>query len=131
MAPLFDNASSLGCEVDEASLQGKWFDKSGDIIKSKVTSYTSRGCHHLRDGENRFKFEALAQVVLNDFPDMRFQYEAVANLDLLPVEHLIRKIKLMTGLPKEAQMTSQRGVHIMTLLREGQARVRRCLEGYE
>jgi hypothetical protein len=128
MSPFFDNATSLGCEVDEASLQSKWFDNKGNIIESKVKSYTSNGRHHLRDGENRFKFEALAQIVLNEFPNMRHHYEAVANLDLLPVERLISSIKLMTGLPEAALMTSQRGVQIMTLLREGQARVTRCLE---
>lgn len=128
MAPFFDNASSMGCEIDELSLQKKWFDKEGLISQSKVHSYASKGCHHLRNGQDRFKFESLANMVLTELPDTRPQFEEVANLDLRSVEQLIEDIRCMEDLPIAARMTSQRGVQIMTLLQEGRARVRRCLE---
>lgn len=128
MAPFYDNATSLGCEFDEKSLCRKWFDSKGKIVASKVQSYAQNGCHHLRDGENRFKFEELARIVLNDFPEMRSEYEAVANLNLQYVEHLLSDIMSMDGLPEAAQMTSRRSDQIMALLHEGQSRVKRCLE---
>lgn len=128
MAPLFDNASSMGCEVDEVSLSKKWFDKHGRIIPSKVQSYAAKGRHHLRDENYRFKFEDLARQFLKEFPDMRTEYEAVANVSLEPVELLIGDIMSMSQVPDVAKMTPRRAVQIMTLLHEGQARVRRCLE---
>lgn len=128
MAPFYDNATSLGCEFEEKSLKRKWFDQKGEIIDSKVQSYASSGCHHLRNGKRRFKFEELAMVVLNDFPAMRSEYQAVANLDLSPVEQLLKHIISIKGLPEVAQMTSRRSMQIMALLHEGQSRVKRCLK---
>lgn len=128
MAPFYDNATSLGCEFDEKSLCRKWFDNKGKINASKVKSYASSGCHHLRNDTERFKFEELAKKVLNEFPDMRSEYEAVASLDLRHVERLLTDIMYMTGIPEVAQMTSRRQAQIMALLQEGQSRVKRCLE---
>jgi|LGOV01.1.fsa_nt_gb hypothetical protein len=127
MAPFFDNASSMGCEVDKKGLN-KWFAKDGSIFNSKVASYVGNGCHHLRDGENRFKFEALAKRVLNELPDFRSEFEAIANLNLNPVEGILNDICAMNGVPETAKMTSRRCVQITRLLQEGQARVIRSLE---
>lgn len=128
MSPFYDNATSLGCEFDERTLARKWFDQKDQIMDSKVRSYASSGCHHLRNGTKRFKFEELAMVVLNEFPAMRSECEAVANLDLLPVEQLLKHIISIKGLPEVAQMTSRRSLQIMALLHEGQSRVKRCLK---
>lgn len=128
MAPFYDNATSLGCEFNDTSLQKKWFNSKGQIIDSKVQSYCLNGCHHLRKNGERYQFEELASVVLNEFPNMRSEYEAIAELNLLPVEQLLNDIMCMKEVPEIAQMTSIRSVQIMTLLREGQARVKRCLE---
>lgn len=128
MAPFFDNASSMGCEIDEVSLRRKWFDKTGKIVQSKVVKYSSSGCHHLREVNSRFEFEALSKAVIKDFPDMRSEFEGVAGLNLEPVERLLEDITLMEGIPEDARMSWQRMDQIMTLLHEGQARVRRSLE---
>jgi len=131
MSPFYDNGSSMGCENTEESLNKKWFDEKGQIKSAKVQSYTSNGRHHLRNGDHRFKFEDLAILVLNEFPDMRSEYEAIATLDLSPIEQLLKDITSMDGLPKAVQMTSHRSTQIMALLHEGQSRVKRCLEEVE
>jgi len=128
MSPLYDNGSSMGCENSELSLKRKWFDPKDQIIISKVRSYASKGCHHLRNGGNRFKFEELAKQVLKEFPDMRSEYEAIAELNLSPIEELLKDIISIDGLPEAAQMSSRRSIQIMTLLQEGQSRVKRCLK---
>lgn len=128
MSPLYDNGSSMGCESSELSLRRKWFDSEDKLISSKVQSYASKGCHHLRNGNDRFKFEELALHVLREFPEMRAEYDAVATLDLTHVEILLQDIISMDGLPEGAQMTERRSIQIMALLREGQSRVKRCLK---
>lgn len=131
MSPLYDNATSLGCEFDETSLERKWFNQKGEIIDLKVQSYASSGCHHLRNGTERFKFEELAMLVLNEYPDMRSEYEAIANLNLVHVERLLKDIMSIRDIPEVAQMTPRRSMQIMALLHEGQSRVKRCLKEIE
>lgn len=128
MAPLYDNGSSMGCENTELTLTRKWFDHNDKIIDKKVQSYAEKGQHHLRNGDDRFNFQELAKVVLNDFPAMRVHYEAIINLDLTPVERLMTSIMSMDGLPIAAQMTSRRKDQIMALLHHGQSRVSHCIE---
>ncbi|MBL4873264.1 MAG: hypothetical protein JKY41_07685 [Rhodobacteraceae bacterium] len=127
MAAFYDNASSLGCEVENNGLN-KWFSKDDFIIESKVSSYTANGCHHLREGDIRFKFEALTKLVLNELPEFRSEFEAIANLDLNPVEGVLNDICAINEVPEPAKMTSRRRVQITRLLQEGQARVIRALK---
>lgn len=127
MAAFFDNATSMGCEVEQNGLN-RWFSENDCIIESKVASYTAKGCHHLRDGDKRFSFEALARLVLNDFPEFRSEFEAIAALDLNSVEGVLNDICAIKGVPEPAKMTSRRRVQITRLLQEGQARVIRSLE---
>ena len=131
MSPLYDNGSSMGCENSQESLESKWFDQKGQIKSSKVQSYTSKGCHHLSNGTRRYKFEELALQVLKEFPDMRSEYQTIADLNLSPIEDLLKDIISIDGVPKEVQMTPYRSVQIMTLLHEGQLRIKRCLKETE
>lgn len=126
MAPFFDNASSMGCEVENKGLN-KWFARDDIILESKVSNYVKNGCHHLRDGNNRFKFESLTKLVLNERPEFRSEFEAIANLNLNPVEGILNDICAMNDVPEVAKMTSRRCVQITRLLQEGQARVIRSL----
>lgn len=128
MAPFYDNGSSLGCENSEATLRRKWFDSADNLIEEKVKSYASKGAHHLRDRKDRFKFEDLALQVLKEFPDMRSEYEAIAQLDLAPIERLLTDIMSIKGLPVAAQITPRRSAQVMALLQLGQSRIKRCLE---
>lgn len=127
LAPFYDNASSMGCEVEEIGLK-KWFDPKGQIQQSKVKQYASRGCHHLRNGTRRYKFEELAIKVLQDFPQTKSEFEAIANLNLGALDEVFKDIYNLSGVPEEAKMTHARQLQIMGLLHEGQARVIRALE---
>lgn len=127
MAPFFDNATSMGCEVDVQGLK-KWFLPGGEINRTKLESYASRGCHHLRDGSKRYKFEELATVVLKENSTMRSEYEAIANLDIRQLDPVFEDITAMQGLPTQARLTANRREQITQLLHEGQSRVIRTLE---
>lgn len=127
MAPFFDNATSMGCEIDARGLS-KWFSPEGEIILSKLKNYVNRGCHHLRDGTCRYKFEELALVVLKENSTMRSEYEAIAELDISRLDPVFEEIMAMTGLPEPARMTANRREQITQLLHEGKSRVTRTLE---
>lgn len=131
MAPFYDNGSSMGCENSEETLKSKWFDQSDKILKSKIQAYISKGCHHLRNKTGRYEFEKLCIKVLKEFPDMRFEYEEIAALDILHIESLLHEIMSIHGLPESARMTKRRSIQIMNLLHEGQLRVKRCLKEVE
>jgi len=126
MASLYDNASSMGCEVDKTGLD-KWFSKDGKIIDSKVLSYIQNGCHHLRNGNARYRFEELARQFISDFPTLESEFISVAELDLKPIESVLDEICAMSNLPEVARMTSRRRQQIMRLLHEGQMRTIRAL----
>ncbi|MGR3662338.1 MAG: hypothetical protein ACU0CA_14330 [Paracoccaceae bacterium] len=126
ISPLYDNASSMGCEVEDVGLE-KWF--SGDDIKdAKIAGYVRRGCHHLRNGSKRFRFEELATQFLKEFPHLHLEFEEIANLSLLPVQEILDDISSLEGVPPVAQMNQRRRVQITRLLQEGQLRVIRALE---
>ncbi|NRB16084.1 MAG: hypothetical protein HRU33_00540 [Rhodobacteraceae bacterium] len=127
MAPFFDNASSMGCEVEEIGLE-KWFNSKGEIQNSKVEKYARRGCHHIRNGARRYGFTELAQIVLEENPTIRGEFEAIASLDMTLLEAVFADILGLVGIPPEAHMSHQRKDQIASLLRIGQSRVIRCLE---
>lgn len=126
MAPFYDNASSMGCEVEETGL-AKWFNEKGEIIGSKASSYLGKGCHHLRDGNERYKFEELAKIILSDFPTACNIFIEVAELDLSPIDNLLDQIMNIKNLPVNAKMTNRRALQIKKLLHEGQMRINRAL----
>lgn len=126
MSPLYDNGSSMGCEVDAVGLD-RWFDDKGKIIQSKLDQYCRKGRHHLRKGEERFAFQELCTLSLQESVIFRSEYEAIADLDLSRLEGFFDDIIAMTGVPENAQMTSKRQEQITQLLRVGQDRVKRSL----
>lgn len=130
MAPFYDNASSMGCEVEELGLS-KWFSEKGEIIGSKVERYCNRGCHHLSDGSNRYKFEELALRALHEIEIAKDEYEQIAELNLSQLDQMFDDIMLLPDIPPAAKMTERRREQIVRLLHEGQARVIRCLEDAE
>ncbi|MCA8834877.1 MAG: HipA domain-containing protein [Proteobacteria bacterium] len=147
MAPLYDNAASMGCEHNAKGLE-KWFDK--DKIKpEKIKNYIENGRHHLSNREtwhyfkdiyqaifkvslqnkqNRFPFEALCQRVLTEYPQTRTEFESIATLDLSRLDPILNDIMAMTGLPKEARLSKKQAEVIMALLQAGQDRVKNSLE---
>lgn len=127
MAPFYDNASSMGCEVDAVGLK-RWFHPSGNINLASVEKYTRRGRHHLRREGKRFPFSELATLVIRENPVHRSEYEAIAALDLGKLEPIFDEIMSMDGIPDNAKMCRRRRAQVTQLLHAGQARIRSALE---
>ena len=147
MAPLYDNAASMGCEYDAKGLE-KWFDND-QIKPAKVKNYIENGRHHLSNREkwhyfkdiyqaifkvspknkqNRFPFEALCQRVLSEQPQTRAEFEAIAALDLSRLDPILNDIMAMKNLPAEAMLSKKQAKVIMAILQAGQNRVKHSLE---
>ena len=127
MSPLYDNATSMGCNLESKGL-AKWF-QNGKINPDKLAKHVKKGCHHLSDsvGE-RFPFETLCQRVLSEQPQTRAIFESVATLDLSRLDPILKEIMAMKDLPAEAMLSEQQAEVIMALLQAGQNRVKNSLE---
>jgi hypothetical protein len=126
-APMYDNASSMGCDVEGIGLR-KWFDQNDRIIASKVESFATKGRHHVRSDGIRYQFEELATLALKENLTHRAHYEAIAQLDLSRLEPIFDEIMSMSGIPARAKMCRRRREQITHLLRVGQTRIRSALE---
>ena len=131
MAPLYDNATSLGCEVDEGRLAQSWFDGRNQLRSETVQRYLSRGRHHVRleqPGSRGTPFADICSAFLQVAPEQRAVFEQVANLDLQPVSGLLAEIIAMEGVPAPYAMSERRAVQIESLLISGRERIRNILE---
>ena len=131
MAPLYDSATSLGCEIDDASLDANWFDPSGMLKDDVLARYLSRGRHHVRlavPGRRGTPFEEICRAFLAEAPDQRGVFEAVADLDLDPIEGLLTDICALEGVPAPYRMSANRVIHIQSLLISGRERIRNILK---
>ncbi len=127
MSPLYDNATSMGCDYDAKGLE-KWF-QNGKINPDKLAKHVKKGCHHLSDSVGkRFPFETLCQRVLSEQPQTRVEFESVAALDLSRLNPILEEIMAMKDLPAEAMLSPQQAKVIMALLQAGQNRVKHSLE---
>ncbi|MGU9962848.1 MAG: HipA domain-containing protein [Candidatus Halichondribacter symbioticus] len=127
MSPLYDNATSMGCDYDAKGLT-KWF-QNGKMNPDKLAKHIKKGCHHLRDENGkRFPFETLCQRVLSEQPQTRAEFESVATLDLSKLNPILNDIMAMKDLPAEAMLSPQQAEVIMALLQAGQNRVKNSLK---
>ncbi len=127
MSPLYDNATSMGCDYDAKGL-AKWF-QNGKMNPDKLAKHIKKGCHHLRDSDGkRFPFETLCQRVLSEQPQTRAMFESVATLDLSRLNPILEEIMAMKDLPAKAMLSTQQAEVIMALLQAGQNRVKNSLE---
>jgi HipA-like C-terminal domain len=131
MAPLYDNATSMGCEWDEQSLTKKWFDpKNGAIITEKVDAHISKGRHHVRLNLPASRGGAFAEVCtsfLKTRPEQRPKFEAIANLNLDQIFRLLVEIQGLDIIPAPYSMTENRAAQISELLKSGQERIKNIL----
>lgn len=127
MAPLYDNATSMGCEVDERGLD-KWFLPNGGFVVKKVQNYFANGCHHISDGQERYKLTDLATKVISDFPTSKPEFICAKNIELEPIERVLNEISQMAIIPQAAQMSEKRKLQIMLVLQEGKDRIIRALK---
>ncbi len=127
MSPLYDSATSMGCDYDAKGL-AKWF-QNGKMNPDKLTKHIKKGCHHLRDSDGkRFPFEILCQRILSEQPQTRAMFESVATLDLSRLNPILKEIMAMKDLPAEAMLSEQQAEVIIALLQAGQNRVKNSLE---
>lgn len=127
MSPLYDNATSMGCEVDDKGLV-KWFDDKNQIMASKVKSYAGKGRHHIRSNGRRCKLDEICSYVVQRHPSMRSIFEEVVELDLEPVNELLDMVMSLEAVPTAAKMTGMRKEQIMILLQIGKERIIRTLK---
>lgn len=130
MAPLYDNATSLGCGIDSKGL-AKFFDDRGEIVVEQLRRFAANGCHHLRldSAEKRgAKFEDVISNFLGHHPEKISYFQSVAYLDLTKVLPLLDALQA-TNFPEVArELAVRRSKHIYATLIHGQERVRRVLQ---
>jgi hypothetical protein len=130
MAPLYDNATSMGCEWDETGLARRWFDNKGNIKSDRVTAHIARGCHHVRaEGPARRggSFADICQLYLETRPEQKPVFQQVADLDLQPVFTLMGQIMGLDTVYAPYAMTANRGEQIQSILIGGQERIKNIL----
>lgn len=130
MAPLYDNATSMGCEWTDESLSARWFTSNGDLQDSKVESYLSKGRHHVRAGDpgrHGSPFEEICVKFLSVHPAQRSSFETVAELDLQPVFTLMAQIVAMGDLSPPYRMSRNRSEQIGAVLKQGRERIKNIL----
>ena len=130
MAPLYDNATSLGCSLDAKALR-RDFD-GGAVDPARVARFAARGHHHLRiEGTARkgATFAAVCAAFLTAHPGWRWAFEAVADLDLSPAADLLGTLA-EGGFPAEGRdHAAFRAAHMGAILAAGRERVRQALTG--
>lgn len=131
MAPLYDNATSMGCEWSDESLVQRWFTAQGTLQQSKLIAYVERGTHHVRaaePGPNGTPFTEMCKAFLDLQPEQTQSFAMVAELDIEPVLTLMAQIVDMQGMEAPYRMSRNRSHQIEALLKKGQERIKNILE---
>ncbi len=131
IAPLYDNATSLGCGIDGTGL-ARYFE-GGRLDTARIEEFARKGRHHLRlDGRQKrgTPFVVLGRAFLDAFPgpEMRAPFERVADLDLDPARAMLETLS-SRGFPEASRDHAARRVaHVHAILLAGRSRVRAVLE---
>ncbi len=126
MAPLYDNAASMGCEFDAAGL-AKWFNNKGVFDATRLKRFMDRGTHHVRLKEPARKgsrFEDVADAFLAAHPEHRGVFQMVEALDLAPLTEILNQIEQITDLPAAYRLTNPRSIFISKILKSGLERIK-------
>lgn len=129
MAPLYDNASSLGCGFDNVGLS-RAFDEAGQLRPEHLDKQLRNGRHHVRIGEpakNGSPFEEVCRTFLALHPDRRHWFEAAAAVEIEPVSDLLASIAMLDSLDAPYAMSERRHTHICAMLQIGRERIRNAL----
>lgn len=131
MSPLYDNATSLGCQLDPVGLN-KWFDPASSALKqNKLDSYMAGGRHHVRldlPPEGRASFEDLGIAFLQLHPHQAAVFQHAGALNLEAVDAFLEEIRQIEGLPPAYQMSVQRQNQIAAILKSGVERIKNILQ---
>ena len=114
MAPLYDNATSLGCGIDTKGLE-KFFDNKGEIVVEQLKRFAAKGCHHLRldSAEKRgARFEDVIHAFLGHHPEKLAHFQSVADLDLTKVLPLLDALQATNCPDVPHELAVRRSQHI-------------------
>lgn len=130
MAPLFDHASSLGCEREQVGLE-KIF-KDNETFGQHLVKFRSEGCHHLRvefpckDGS---KFEDVCCAFLQIYPRAKQYFESASEINIEKICCLMDSIKVDSGIEEPYVLSCKRIKYIQAILNIGVGRLRSVLQG--
>lgn len=131
MAPLYDNGSSLGCNIDQVGLD-KVFDNRGNVLASHLDKQLRNGRHHVRavlQGKRGSYFEEVCGEFLKRYPKgiLRFEEAQRANIDA--VDELMDSIRSQSALEPPYCLSTKRQKHIHAMLQIGKERIKNILDG--
>lgn len=131
MSPLYDNATSLGCQLDPVGLN-KWFEPNGGVMRqAKLDAYMTGGRHHVRLGlppKPRASFEDLGVAFLQLHPEQSEAFQQAGSLNLGDVGAFLEQIRQIEGLPEAYQLSVQRQKQVAAILKSGTERIKNILE---
>lgn len=130
MAALYDNGTSLGCNVDHTGLQ-ECFDDNGEILAQHLTNFRRKGRHHVRlkePGKRGARFEELCKAFLSEYPEGRHFFEAAATIEVATAREFMADTASQLELPEPFTFTPQRQQHICAILQIGVQRIHNVLQ---
>lgn len=130
MAPLYDNGTSLGCQLERQGLQ-RCFDAQGTLVRNQVQRFIERGRHHIRIGApdtRGGRFGEVCAAWLHTNPEARAIYKQVTDLDVGPVLDFLYQCHENFRDIGEFALTVQRLQHMYAILQQGQERIRNALQ---
>lgn len=131
MAPLYDNGTSLGCQVEAVGLE-KCYDNKGQLVAGVVGKFLEKGRHHVRacePGKRGGKFCEVASSWLAMHPNAKPAFEQVADIDLATVKEILALCSANFVDLADFALTERRTEHMYAILCEGRERIRNAVLG--
>lgn len=126
MAPLYDNATSMGCQLEAVGL-GKCFDKNAKLNPDNIAKFIENGKHHLRiNGPTKFgtPFIQLCNTYLEKHPKEAHVFEKAMKIDLSKARGLLDTLIKLEFPLKDNDLANRRADHIYAILLAGQQRIK-------
>lgn len=131
MAPLYDNGSSLGCNIDQVGLD-RVFDDHGNVLDSHLEKQLKKGRHHVRAAKqckHGSYFEEVCGEFLERYPKGKFRFEEAEKANIDAVDELMDSISRQSALEHPYCLSKNRQKHIYAMLQIGKERIRNILDG--
>lgn len=131
MAPLYDNGTSLGCQIDAVGLD-KCYGDRGVLDDGALRRFLEKGRHHVKEvdpDKQGGKFCDIANAWLARHPEARPIFEEVADLDIATVENFLWVCSANFVDLADFALTDRRIEHMYAILHEGRERIRNAVLG--
>ena len=131
MAPLYDNGSSLGCNIDQVGLD-RVFDDHGNVLDSHLEKQLKKGRHHVRAAKqckHGSYFEEVCGEFLERYPKGKVRFEEAEKANIDAVDELMDLISTQSSLESPYCLSKNRRKHIYAMLQIGKERIRNILDG--